>query len=325
MLILNSRQMWEAVTMKDLMAAVEEAYRVHKSGEYLMPDRFIAARDKDLMMYMPCFTQKAIGTKMLAEFPDNPKYNLPYLNGLMLLNDSKTGLPKAVMNGNTITAMRTSAAGGVALKYLSAENCSSAGLVGCGVQGLHQLLFACYVRPVKDIYLYDAFKKDLSGFIEDFYAKSGRRDVNFHICDDTRTLAENSQILITATQTTEPLFPDDDDLLRGKCILAFGSWRPERRELPDAVHRLVKNIYTELPYACEESGDLRIPLEKGLLTADRVLYMEDLVADTKNGRPHSHSETRCFKSVGMGIYDVCTAQLIFEKAAEKHIGTEIEW
>jgi len=121
------------------------------------------------------------------------------------------------------------------------------------------------------------------------------------------------------------LFIDDTELLRGKCILAFGSWRPERRELPDAVHRLVKNVYTELPYACEESGDLRIPLEKGLLTSDRVLYMEDLIADTKNGKPHIHNETRCFKSVGMGIYDVCTAALIYRKAMEKNIGTKVDW
>ena len=325
MIILNEQQMWDAVTLEDIMSAVEKAYEIHKAGTYYMPDRFIAARDKDLMMYMPCFTDEMIGTKMLAEFPGNPSRGLAYLNGLMLLNDAETGLPKAVMNGSAITTMRTGGAGGVALKYLSREDCSSLGPVGCGVQGLHQLIFACAVRPIKDIYLFDTFRKDINIFIEDFRRKSGRSDVNFHICSDTRQLAENSDILISATQTTDPLFPDEDELLRGKCILAFGSWRPERRELPDAVHRLVKKIYTELPYACEESGDLRIPLEKGLLTEDRVLYMEDLIADAKNGRPHSHNETRCFKSVGMGIYDVCTAALIYRKAAEKNIGTAIEW
>lgn len=325
MIVLNERDMWQAVTLDEIMAAVEKAYAIHKSGAYHMPDRFIAAKEKDLMLYMPCFTDEVIGTKMLAEFPGNPGRGLPYLNGLMLLNDAENGLPRAVMNGSVITAMRTGAAGGVALRYLSREDCSSVGLVGCGVQGLHQLIFACHVRPIKDIYLFDSFRKDVNIFINSFYEKSGRTDVNFHICKDSRELAEKSDILITATQTTDPLFPDDTELLRGKCIIAFGSWRPERRELPDAVHRLVKNVYTELPYACEESGDLRIPLEKGLLTPDRVLYMEDLIEDTKNGRPHQHNDTRCFKSVGMGLYDVCTANLIYTNAVKNNIGTKIDW
>lgn len=325
MIILNRQQMWDAVTLDEIMDAVEKAYAIHKSGAYYMPDRFVAARDKDMMLYMPCFTDEAIGTKMLAEFPDNPEKGLPYLNGLMLLNDAETGLPTAVMDGSTVTAMRTGAAGGVALKYLSRKDCHSLGLVGCGVQGLHQLIFACHVRPITDIYLFDAYKKDLQPFIDSFYAKSGKTDIAIHICADTRELAANSDILISATQTVAPVYPDDEELLRGKCFIAVGSWRPERRELPDAVHRLVKNVYTELPYACEESGDLRIPLESGLLTEDKILYMEDLIADAKAGKPHTHNETTCFKSVGMGLYDVCTAAVIYNNAVKNNIGTRIEW
>ena len=86
-----------------------------------------------------------------------------------------------------------------------------------------------------------------------------------------------------------------------------------------------QDAYTELPYACEESGDLKIPLEKGVLTQKRVHFIEDLIEDTKQGHPHEQNETRCFKSVGMGLFDVRTAQLIYEKALEKGIGQKLNF
>ena len=253
MLFLSEQEMWQSVTLEDVMDAIEDAYAIHKSGNYKMPDRFIAQRDKNMMLYMPCFLDSVIGTKMLSEFPDNPSLGIPYLNGLMILNNAKTGLPKAIMNGRVMTAMRTAAVGGVALRYLAPEDAASVGLVGCGMQGLHQLLYACEVRPITDIYLYDAYAKDLSDFIERLSARLasfGKNAIQIHTCADTRELAEHSRILISATQAVDPVYPDDEELLRGKCFVAIGSWRPERRELPDAVWKLVKNAYTELPYAC---------------------------------------------------------------------------
>ena len=154
MLFLSEQEMWQSVTLEDVMDAIEDAYAIHKSGNYKMPDRFIAQRDKNMMLYMPCFLDSVIGTKMLSEFPDNSSLGIPYLNGLMILNNAKTGLPKAIMNGSVLTAMRTGAVGGVALRYLAPEDAASVGLVGCGMQGLHQLLYACEVRPITDIYLY---------------------------------------------------------------------------------------------------------------------------------------------------------------------------
>lgn len=191
------------------MDAIEDAYAIHKSGNYKMPDRFIAQRDKNMMLYMPCFLDSVIGTKMLSEFPDNPSLGIPYLNGLMILNNAKTGLPKAIMNGSALTAMRTGAVGGVALRYLAPEDAASVGLVGCGMQGLHQLLYACEVRPITDIYLYDAYAKDLSGFIERLSARLasfGKNAIQIHTCADTRELAEHSRVLISATQAVDPVY-----------------------------------------------------------------------------------------------------------------------
>ena len=131
--------------------------------------------------------------------------------------------------------------------------------------------------------------------------------------------------LISATQAVDPVYPDDEELLRGKCfcchrLLASGAARTAGCGVETR-----QNAYTELPYACEESGDLKIPLEKGVLTQKRVHFIEDLIEDTKQGHPHEQNETRCFKSVGMGLFDVRTAQLIYEKALEKGIGQKLNF
>lgn len=325
MIILNEKEMWQAVTLEDVMESVEKAYEMHRNGDYLMPDRFIAQKEKDMMLYMPCFSSEYVGTKMLAEFPGNPAKGLPYLSGFMILNDGPTGQPRAIMNGSVLTAMRTGAVGGVGVKYLSKKDSKSVGLIGCGMQGLHQVMYACAVRPIKDVYLFDAFNKNLEGFIERLKAKLNNDEIQIHVCENSDEAVRNSDILISATQATDPVYSNDPELLKGKCFVAIGSWRPERRELPDAIFSLINNVYTELPYACEETGDLRIPLETGVLKQENVKYMEDLIFDVKHGKEHEHNETTFFKSVGMGLFDLCAAQLVYEKAIEKGIGQKIEW
>ena len=323
MISLNEKEMREVVSLEELMTAIERAFAIYKSGDFHMADRYIAKRDKNVMMYMPCFADGYIGTKMLAEFPDNPKIGLPYLDGVMILNNAQTGTPEAIMNGQVLTALRTGAVGGVAVTHFAAEDCTKVGLIGCGVQGLHQLLYACTARAIKEIYLFDAFNKNLEGFITKLTTMMGREDISITVCDNTTELLAKSETIIMATQATEPVLPNDAKLLEGKCFIAIGSWRPTMREMPDAIWDVVENVYTELPFACEESGDLAQPLESGILTEDRVKYMSDFLADKKDGKAHKLGNTRYYKSVGMGLFDVVTAKVIYEKALEKGLGTKI--
>ncbi len=342
MILLNERDMWQAVSREDVMTSVEEAYAIRKSGRFHMPDRYLAERDGNIMMYMPCFTDGAIGTKMLAEFPKNPEKGLPFLSGMVILNDAETGKVQAILDGGALTAMRTGAVGGVGIRYLAPEDASSVGLAGCGVQGFHQLLYACTVRPVEKIYLYDIKQPDYEAFagrlrkrLRELTEKEtggnaaarGQADLPEIIpCGSARELAERSDILISATQTVDPVYPDDTELLRGKTFIAIGSWRPERRELPDAVWKLAEKVYIDLPYACEESGDLKIPLETGLLTPDRVVLMEDRIAECREGKGLTGAgKTQCFKTVGMGLFDVCAAKMLYRKAAELGIGQTVSW
>lgn len=325
MLILNKEDMLLAADLTEIMEAIEKAHILYREDKCYLPHRYSVNNNNKTMLYMPCYANGSIGTKMLAEFPENPPKGLPYLSGLMILNDEETGAVETIMSGDTLTALRTGAAGGVAVRHLAHENSRTLGLVGCGVQGLYQVMYACSVRNIEEINLYDAFIKDYKPFTEKLEKELHGKSININICKDTEELLRKSEIVITATQARQPLFPNDPELLEGKCFVAIGSWQPVMRELPDAIWSLVENVYTELPFACEESGDLSQPIADGLLSADRVKFMGDFLKEKHEGITHDLGSTRFYKSVGMGIFDLMAAQSIATNAREKNIGKTIKW
>ena len=135
-------------------------------------------------------------------------------------------------------------------------------------------------------------------------------------CSTAEELAAKSDIICTTTSSATPVLPNDRELLRGKCIIAIGSYTPDMREIPDAIWDLVDRVYVELPYACEESGDLSQPLAEGRLKMDQVVLMSDFLA---SGEPVEEAAkgTTYFKSVGMGLFDICIAQKLLQSAKER--------
>lgn len=323
MIWLSEQEMRNAVTYNDMMDSIEKAFEQYHSGNFSMPDRYTAAYDGKTMLYMPCFAAGVIGTKMLAEFPDNPKKGLPYLDGLMILNDLATGAPLAVMNGSVLTALRTGAVGGVAMRHFSSPESSRVGVIGCGVQGLHQAIYACSARNIREISLLDPYIKDWKVFTDKLRQAVGN-EVELRICSDASELLLESDIVITTTQAKQPVLPNDASLLKGKCYVAIGSWRPDMRELPDEMWCAADHVFTELPFAMEESGDFCQPLNNGILREDQISYMADYLADKKAGKEIHLGKTICYKSVGMGIFDVMAAKTIYEKAMEQNLGQRLD-
>ena len=315
MIVLSKEQIEEMVDPDQMMDQIEEAYRIYGSGEFYMPPRPTVEHENKQLMYMPCYTKDIIGTKILSIFPENSKLGLPSIDGIVLLNDYTTGAPLAVMDGQSVTAWRTGAVGGVGIRHLSRKDCRTVGIIGAGMQGFHQAVYACEARDIHTVYVFNHSDRDLTDYLERLKKAIDKEDVKVVQCKAVEELVRNSDIICTTTPSTTPVLPDDKDLLRGKCIIAIGSYMPEMREIPDAVLDLVDNVYIELPYACEESGDLSQPLASGKLTKDRVKLMHEyLVSGEKEIK---EGQTTYFKSVGMGLFDVCIAQKLYEVAKEK--------
>ena len=316
MIILSKAEIEALADPNEMMDTIEEAYRIFVANEFYMPPRPVVEHENKTLMYMPCYTKEIIGTKILSIFPENSKLGLPSIDGVVLLNDHTTGAPIAVMVGQAVTAWRTGAVGGVGIRHLSRKDCHTVGIVGAGVQGFYQAVYACTARDIHTVYVFNHSSRDLTDYLERLRKAIADPKVEVVQCKTVEELVKASDIICTATPSEKPVLPNDKELLSGKCIIAIGSYTPQMREIPDVIWDLVDHVYIELPYACEESGDLSQPIDEGRLTTDKTVLMDQFLSSGADEEEIT-KKTTYFKSVGMGLFDVCIAQKLLEKAKEK--------
>ena len=166
MLLLNGDDIEQAVEKTALIEQMELAMHMAESGETVMPPRSYVTRNDNSLGLMPCFGKEGLCTKLVTTFPTNQGGPHPVINGLVVLNDSKNGEPLAVLNGQVLTALRTSAVGAVGVKHLSPVEPQALGLEGAGVQGFEQVRFAAAVRPPTDVYVFDRDTQKMDDFVQ---------------------------------------------------------------------------------------------------------------------------------------------------------------
>lgn len=321
MLVLSEKDLREAVSREELMDEVERALRLQESGECFQPPRAHLDHGEDTLLLMPCFAGDFFGTKLVTVFPGNAARNIPVVDAVMVLNRADTGEALALLNGRVLTALRTGAVGGVGVRLTSPPETRSLGVVGAGAQGFQQALFAATARPITDISVFDRYGEGVPAFIERLSAALPA--VRVHRAPSVEALLEASETVVTATTSSEPVLPDEPELLRGRHFVGIGSFKPTMREYPEALFRLVSRVFVDTDHAAAESGDLVVPLREGWLPRERVVPLGRLLtgAESSAGLPQ---ETTLFKSVGVALFDLCAAGLIYQKAVEKGLGERIE-
>ncbi|MBN2400329.1 MAG: ornithine cyclodeaminase family protein [Candidatus Aminicenantes bacterium] len=320
MLFLNSDEIARLADRSELITLVEAAFRIQASGNFQMPVRTQVEYKGKILLSMPCFTDSCFGAKLVSIVPENLQKKLPPLFGIVVLNDGETGEPLAILNGAKITALRTAAVGALSIKYLAAAAVSRLGVIGAGVQGYNQTMFACSVRQFTDVYLYDHNEKALHVLGEKLAAEL--RGVTI-ICEESAlAVLRQSEVVITATNTEQPLFPNDRALFQNRHFVGIGSYKPEMREYPEALFRNLKYLLLDTEHALQETGDVVTPLEKGWIAEKQImpfnLVMSGKIVDVVN-----EYNVTFFKSVGMALFDIVIADFICDKARKESCGFEI--
>jgi len=302
----NSNTIGKAAPIDSWVKAMEEAFIDTATGVVEVPQRVHIDRDRNTLLLMPCFGSTYFSTKLVSVFPENLKKKEPIIYGSVILNDGRTGRPLAVMDGSKLTAMRTAAVGAVGIKYLSPETSSTLGVVGLGIQGFHQALFACQQREIKTLRILDRSKAVMTRFKQRFNAFYP--DIGVIACKTAEELCRASEIVITATGSHRPVVPARGDWWKGKTVIGIGSYKTNMRELPDRFFKELKQVFVDTPVAIKESGDLVEPLKKGLIKKANVIPLWDLIMN----KIQLNGETRFFKSVGMAAFDLYGAKLVYE-------------
>lgn len=321
MLFLNESEIKQAITMKEMIDAIDCAYKIYHANSFNMPTRLQVSEKDNTLLLMPCLVSETIATKLVTVFPKNYEKNLPTIYGLVILNDQETGEVKAILDGAFLTGMRTGAVGGSAIRHLAKDRSKSLAVIGTGVQGLYQTIAACTERPIKHIYAYNRTPSKVSTFKEKLKQWI---DPNIQI-EQTSSAAEaikQADIVITATTATNPVLPNDSRQLKDKLYVAIGSFKPHMRELPQTCFQLVNQLFIDSEDALKESGDLITPLKESWIHEEQIRPFSTVV--TKDVKVNKN-ETIIFKSTGMALFDTVVAYEIYKNAKQHNIGQQINF
>jgi ornithine cyclodeaminase/alanine dehydrogenase-like protein (mu-crystallin family) len=323
LLYLSAAHVRRALPMTDAIAAMRDTFAQLSSGQVTLPAReCLQTRDEHgVALVMPCHSTalRMFSLKTITVFPDNPRRGLPTIQSLVILTDGTTGAHLAVMDGASLTAIRTGAASGLATDLLARPDASVVAVFGAGVQARTQLEAVCCVRTIRQAYVYDAVPSAADRFAAEMTERLGRP---VERAASPVEALKDADVVCTATTASDPIF-EDSDLKHGAHINAIGSYRPHVSEIPPATVCRARIVVDHLESALEEAGDLLRPLRQGLIEQSHfATELGDVVLGRSPGRGHADQIT-LFKSVGVAIQDLCAAAKALENARRLELGMQL--
>lgn len=319
MVILRSAELRSLLPFAAVVAAVERAALAVESAEAIVPHRTHLSWQENTLLTMPACADGVLGVKLVSVVPGNKARRIPVVQGVMVLSDAQTGMSLAIMNAAELTALRTGAVGALGLKHTTPADVTSVGVVGCGVQGAWQAIFACAVRPVADVFCFSRSSAAIDGFVE--LVGKHAPAVRVSICPSVEDLLARTSVVITATNSSVPVLPNQPERLRGKHFISIGSFKPSMQELPDAVFALAGNLVIDSDAARHEVGDVINPVARGILDAGNVFSLGEVIAGR---RVLDVNCMTAFKSVGMAAYDLYVAKAMHEEAVRRGVGLHVD-
>jgi alanine dehydrogenase len=324
--VLSKQDVQQAVPMREAIEIVKRAFAQLSAGKAVVPLRtqLPVERHEGVTLFMPAYLSESddLGVKIVSVFPRNLEMGWPTIFALVVVVEAATGWPVAMMDGTYLTALRTGAASGAATDLLARKDAKVAAIFGAGVQGRTQLLAVCEVRDIERVWVYDLNSQAADRYAQEM-AGEGRVPTDLQVASSPAEAAREADVICTATTSKTPVFADGD-LKPGVHINAVGSFTPEMQEVPEQTVRRARIVVGSREACLSETGDLIIPIRKGLITEDAI-YAElgEIAAGIKPGRD-SAEEITLFKSVGNAVQDVSVARAVLTQAEALGLGIEVE-
>ena len=302
-----------SLPMKEIIDLLEKAFlekgneRVEmppKPGIHTMPDAFIHA----MPAYIP--SMHSAGIKWVSGYPENFKRGLPYISGLMILNDVETGIPYAVMDCAWITAMRTGAASALSAKYLARSDSETVGILACGVQGRTNLEALACLFPIRRVYAYDVLREVQEKFVADM---KDQFDFELIGVNQPKQAVVESDLVVTSGPILKRPTPIiERDWLRpgayGSAVDFDSYWTEGALAQMD---RISTDDHAQFQYYKSVGYFQQTP--------NPYADLGELVAGLKPGRQNENERTLAI-NLGLAMDDMAVAPTIFRRAKEMGLG-----
>lgn len=324
MLVLSESQVQNLIDLDELITALEQAHIQYSTGKAVMPVRLVVPlpQIQGRITSMPGFLSedKALGMKVVTYFQENPRRNLPAILATIMLFSAETGKMIAAMDGGYITAIRTACASALATRALANPDTPVMGILGAGVQARAHIQALSRVRKLSRIKIYSLSGKSALNIKADLEQQCS---VPIVVVSSAEDAVRGSDLLVTVTTAKEPIVKAAW-LKPGAHINAVGSHRPDLREIDGETLKRAKIVVDSREAILAECGDILLALkEKSISAADIHGEIGEVLAGSKTGRS-SAGEITLYKSVGIAIQDVAAAQMVYRKALEQNVGTNVE-
>ena len=324
MLILNASQVRQTLPMPAAVEAMKRAFLAISSGDADMPLRshLDLAGGSGTTLVMPAHVVSSdtdsLAVKIVSVIGDNPQRGLPRILATVLAIDPQTGETIAVIEGTTVTAIRTAAASAAATDVLARPDSHTLAVIGAGVQAREHIAAIHCVRDIRKTCVSARDRAQCERLVEDLSAAHPAIG-DITICDTADEAVAQADVVCTVTTSADPVF-SPSAIRPGTHINAVGSYQPHTVEIPAGTVKAALVFVDHRPSAMEEAGDLIVPLEAGLIDAGHILgEVGDVLAGRITGR-RSDSDITLFKSVGCAAEDCLAASEVLARARELGLG-----
>ena len=319
--LLSKSDVEQVMTVKEVVEIVDKTYKGFGEGKVINPTKVGLDLGetakwppyKGFMNAMPAYVGwlDSAGIKWAGGFLDNVKIGLPYISGMILLINPKTGQFKAVMDGAEITNMRTGAQAAVTLKYLHDKKSIRLGLYGAGMQGHYQTMAISQLFDIEILKVYDIKREASEKFVEDM-KNTVTGDI---VIVDSPKEAADSDAVVCVTQSKDK-FVNNSWVKPGTTLFAMGSYQ----ECDDDFILSADKIIVDHIGQCLHRGALKELNERGKITEKNIYAtIGEIAAGKKKGRTSKNERLLCIP-IGTGALDIAVATIVYQRALERGIG-----
>jgi ornithine cyclodeaminase len=323
MRIINRQEVERLLPMAACIDVLADAMRAASGGAVSMPLRMFTplADDSGSFGLMPGSTLDPpfFGAKVISLLHGNPARGLPMVQGYVSLFDHGTGRPVALIEGASVTAIRTAAASGLATRELARANARTHGLFGTGVQAVTHIDAVACARDIREVVVWGRDAEKTRRFAKE---QSARVRADVRATDDPAEAA-GCDVVSMVTAATRPVLKGE--WLKPGChVNLVGVHTPTAREA-DTAAITRSRVYVDLmESALNEAGDLLVPIGEGAIDERHILgEIGQVLAGAVPGRT-DESDITLYKSLGIVAQDLFAAAHIYARAADEGAGVEVD-
>jgi ornithine cyclodeaminase len=309
MLVLTRAQVRELIDLDLLLEALERAFAELSAGRASAPPRIAASTERGFLAAMPGYADGVLEAKLVSVFPDNHAAGLPSHQATIAVFDDETGTPLVLLDGTEITAARTGASSAVSTRALARDDARVLAVLGAGVQGRSHIETATRVRDFDEIRVASRNAEHARGLAE---------EVGGVAVDSFEAAVRGADVVSACTDAGEPVL-NAQWLDPGTHVTSVGASRegPELDRATVTAGLLVvesRVAFEPYPAGAHELQDL---------DPESAVELGEVLAGTREGRT-SPEQITVYKSMGHAVEDAAAAGLVYRRAREQGIGTEVE-